>query len=85
MLREVLLYDESNYIEERLHIPFVLHADVRQDPVADVFLQGVKLRMGLAVSPGRPVALDHVAKTHNRLQLQPFLITLLEDEQQVGQ
>lgn len=79
-MRKILLYDETNDIEQCFHVSFVLHTDVLQDLVADVFLQGVELRMCLAVSPGCPIALYHVAETHNRLQLQPLIVTLLKDE-----
>lgn len=37
-MRKILLYDESNDIEQCLHVSFVLHADVLQYLVADVFL-----------------------------------------------
>lgn len=82
---EILLDDEPDDIEECLHVSFVFHADVLQDLVADVFLQGVELRMSLAVSSGRPIALDYVAETDYGLQLQPIIVALLEDDEQVGQ
>lgn len=84
-MREVLLDDEAHNIEESLHVSLVLHADVLQDFVADVLLQGVELGMCLAVSPRRPIALHHVAETNDRLQLQPLVAAFLEDEEQVGQ